>query len=125
MGPLPWQGGANVRQFGEQVQTAEALREMASNMIVIHEGKDDSEEYSKAFELMSKATRIYFLGFGYGATNLKRLGLERLNPPRLIAGTAMGLSTLSMQKIASVHGGRIRLNRGLDCLAFLKEMVLD
>lgn len=125
LGSLPWQGAANVRKFGENLPSAEALRQMASSMIVIHEGKDDSAEYAEAFRLMSEAKRIYFLGFGYGETNLKRLGTERLDARKTIQGTALGLPKLGLQSLQRSQRGRLRLLPGLDCLAFLKAVPLD
>lgn len=125
LGSLPWQGESNVRRFGEHLPSSDALRETANSMIVIHEGKDNSPEYEEARRLMSEANRIYFLGFGYGATNMKRLGLERLDPRKRIIGTALGLPKLGIQGLEKSFEHRLRLRSDLDCLAFLKEVPMD
>ena len=39
------------------------------------EGEDDSVEFGKARMLIENAKHLYFLGFGYHETNLRRLGL--------------------------------------------------
>ena len=51
--------------------------ESASNRIAIisEEGKDTAE-FKNASDLLKKAERIYFLGFGYHAVNLERLNLR-------------------------------------------------
>jgi len=122
LGQLPWQNYQTSLAFGAAEVRSEVLRTMAGSMVVIHEGKDDSQEYAEAFELMSAASRIYFLGFGYGATNLRRLGLDRLVQPKEVIGTAMGLSPFAIQNILREQSNRLKLQPGLDCSAFLKEV---
>ncbi len=39
------------------------------------EGEDDSLEFKKARLLIENAKHLYFLGFGYHETNLRRLGV--------------------------------------------------
>jgi len=65
----------------------------AKNSIkVMHEGTDKSEEFEQAHEKISKAQQLYFLGFGYHPTNLRRLNPDVLKKPNTIKGTIYGLS---------------------------------
>ncbi|MBW7990867.1 MAG: hypothetical protein FVQ84_12745 [Planctomycetes bacterium] len=51
-----------------------------------------SEEFDQAHDVISKAQRLFFLGFGYHPTNLKRLNPSILSKPNMIMGTVCGLS---------------------------------
>lgn len=66
------------------------------NIKIIHENSDESVEFYQARKMLKGAERIYFLGFGYHETNLRRLGINDLcnleDPIREICGTVYGLS---------------------------------
>ena len=87
MGLLPWQIGNGGAMFpygfldqktrnraNRRERTAAAiLVKMAEDIKIIHEANHDTEEFKLAHTAISKAKRIYFIGFGYGDTNLNRL----------------------------------------------------
>lgn len=66
------------------------------NIKIIHENIEEDLEFRQAFELLIAAKRIFFLGFGFNETNLKRLRIESLCHPDVpaqdICGTSYGLS---------------------------------
>ena len=66
------------------------------NIKIIHESSDEGTEFDQARQLLAGAERIYFLGFGYHETNLRRLRINDLcnpdDPIREICGTVYGLS---------------------------------
>jgi len=85
------------------------------NIKIIHENIEKDPEFNQAFELLMDAEYIYFLGFGFNETNLKRLRIESLCHPdvplKVICGTSYGLS----QKLFKiVNGYRKTPNRLID-----------
>ena len=85
LGPLPWQSedgipyGATMEKYTKESKDTIKLINRATEQIkVIHENQPTSPEFTDAFELLSAAERIYFLGFGYDQTNLKRLSIDKL-----------------------------------------------
>ncbi|MDD4876825.1 MAG: hypothetical protein PHQ86_06845 [Dehalococcoidales bacterium] len=56
------------------------IQSAAEQIIIISEGKDTSAEFQEASNLLKSGERIYFLGFGYNDTNLRRLKIDELPP---------------------------------------------
>lgn len=58
-----------------------ALETCISQIKIIHESINDGrdDDFEKAKHLLSDAERIYFVGFGFHATNVKRLGIDSLH----------------------------------------------
>lgn len=85
------------------------------NIKIIHENIEKDPEFNQAFELLMDAEYIYFLGFGFNETNLKRLRIESLCesdvPQKVICGTSYGLS---QKQIDLVKGYRKTPNRLID-----------
>ena len=85
------------------------------NIKIIHESIEENPEFNEAFELLMAAEHIYFLGFGFHETNLKRLRIESLCrsdvPEKVICGTSHGLS---QRQIQLVKGYRKTPNRLID-----------
>lgn len=124
MGSLQWQDQERFLQYGKRISTVDDLRKAMDSIVVIHESKDESPEYVRAFELLQAAERIYFLGFGFGATNLRRLGISRLDSNKIIKATAKGMSQLRREEIAGTSRLPIQLYPGTGCLDFLREVPL-
>jgi hypothetical protein len=58
--------------YGGAITSNDLLR-IKDEIKVIHETTHDTQEFEVAHNLLSQAERICFLGFGFHATNLKRL----------------------------------------------------
>lgn len=86
LGTLPWQGGLARPYVGKCYRKAE---EISNQIIVIPEQKEASPEFEEATKLILSAKRVYFLGFGYHPTNLKRLRINELG--QKARGTALEL----------------------------------
>jgi hypothetical protein len=147
LGPLPWQavggrsyvsqnllGDAHTNLFTSQLQAA------SEKIFVLSEGQQATSEYNKAFDYLSAAERIYFLGFGYHPQNMERLRLDELyyaddlltNPAIFMSGkfrsirfrgSAYGLGKAQMESLQN------RWHIGLpdntsDSLKFLKEYTI-
>ena len=85
------------------------------NIKIIHENIEKDPEFNQAFKLLMDSEHIYFLGFGFNETNLKRLRIELLCHPnvseKVICGTSYGLS---QKLIKLVKGYRKTPNRLID-----------
>ena len=84
----------------------------------ITDGRD--KEFTRAKELLSKADRIYLLGFGFGGRNVDRLGLKHLTPGRAIA-TAVGPTQHELNQLVSFLDSKIDLKIYQDCLGLLRN----
>lgn len=125
LGSLPYESNGYVVNYGKLLKEPRHLEMAAKSIIVIHEGQDESSEYKDAFDAISRAERVYSLGFGYGKTNLRRLGIDRLKGSIVIMGTCVGMSNLSISAIQSSTRNRIKLIHSEGCLDFLREVPLD
>lgn len=48
----------------------------AKEIKILHEGQSDSPQFAQARDLLEKAERVCFLGFGYHKSNMERLQLD-------------------------------------------------
>jgi hypothetical protein len=89
---------------------------------VIHEGAD-TEQFATAKKHIEWAQRVYFLGFGYHATNLGRLGVpESLKAKSPICGTTYGLTDQELYLVNKRLGRKLMdVGRGCDTLEFLRH----
>jgi hypothetical protein len=91
VGPLDWQvqGG---RKYSSTL-VPEEVRRAAQGIKIISEGRDDSPELQQAAGLISQANFIFFLGMGYHADNMRRLGLPVENrQERCFTGSGFALT---------------------------------
>lgn len=124
LGQLSWQHPDNHFDYGKRIKTSDDLLRVAKEIVVIHERTDESEEYAQAQELLKQAGRVYLLGFGFGETNLKRLGLSKLYSGITIRATALGLANVQRQEISKMKLPSIQLY-DKDCRRFFDEVPLD
>jgi len=129
LGALPWQS-QQARAY-VPTYTAEDIQSASEKIIVVSEGQETSPEFERAFKLMEKAERIYFLGFGYNRVNLQRLGVHKLpKRPQVIPnrlpfnarglGTAHGMEDAEMEAVKSRWDIFLPDNTS-DCLRFLRK----
>jgi hypothetical protein len=128
LGLLPWQG-EKPRPYSIDY-SPEDIHYSSEQIIVIPEVKETSEEFTLAYDLLEKAKIIYFLGFGYNRTNLKRLGIDKL-PQNMKAGrlgsldyspmtgTAKDMGLADQRTVESEWGIKLD-NNGYNCLEFLQ-----
>lgn len=98
LGTLPWLGESSKPYRPEC--TFKELEMASKQIIVIPEDVKTHNSFTRAFDLMSAADRICFLGFGYHDANLERLGTLNLgfvDFPK--TGTAYGLGISEMKYI--------------------------
>jgi len=94
LGSLPWQSTGKsqaVVAYDSNVRV-EHVRAAAESIRIIPEATTDTPEFIKARNLISTASRLLFLGFGYHPANMKRLVPESVKIPAHVSGTSLGLS---------------------------------
>lgn len=96
LGELPWQSGTPDQSRSvpyDSEGTAVYIRRGAENIKIIPEITRDTDEFVQARNLISKASRLLFLGFGYHPTNISRLFPESVRIiPKHVKGTSLHLS---------------------------------
>ena len=103
-------------------RTVENLKEGAKGIRMIHDDLDDAEEFRRAKELVSSASSILFLGFGYDKRTLRRLGVLEGSESSRVYGTAVGLQPDQMAEIREMFKERITLdNRSAIISAYLSR----
>jgi hypothetical protein len=118
LGLLPWQG-KNGRPY-ERVINAETLKICMDNIKIVHEDVAERDaEFQKAKQLMRDATRVYFLGFGYAATNMERLDVATLDATKTW-GTGIGISDGELLSIQTRSNRRIEVRQDWNCIGLLR-----
>ena len=100
---------------------------MASeNIKLIPENQELNPEFKQANTKLQLSERIYFLGFGFDATNMKKLGIGNLDDAKQIYGTSFGLSQQEIREIHVRSNKRIisERMRNTDVLSFLRDSPL-
>lgn len=126
LGKLKWDDEDQGLPYHGHVLNVEAVRQMSASMIVIHEGQDDSIEYREALQLMTRAERIYCIGFGYGRTNLQRLRLhDHAGRPGKVIGSYREITTPERRRVEGPGPFKVKLVQCADCSDFIRNVDLD
>ena len=136
---LPWEKtilSDYTREYSPEI-TPHFLRKSSTSLKIIYDKVDPNDpDFKKAKLLLRGARKIYFLGFGYHADNLERLGIKLLNsnsvgyssttttPPvsRIIEGTSFKLPQDLKERIPKIY--RIRFpNHDWDINEFFEQKI--
>lgn len=118
--PLKWQGSLDRASYGEHPDEFWP-KKYVDNLKIIYEA-ENTPEVEQARELVKKAQRIFFLGFGYAKENLEILQLPNIIGSQRIYGTAFGLSSTEISRITHrLEIGATPIIEPWDCLRLLKE----
>jgi hypothetical protein len=104
------------------VVTPEAINQCVTEIKIIRELADVTEEFEQVHRLMSEASIVCFLGFGYHRTNILRLRVFELEGKRVL-GSAYGLEDDERRRIrrlfepVKIHLG----HRGEDACDFIRR----
>lgn len=114
------------------------VRAAEKELVIIPEGRDDLPTVVAAQKLIESAERICFLGFGFDATNVRRLGapggfLNQYQVPKRTIATRIGLTDAECQRaIFGLFGNDGAKNNQwnnfykLNCIGTLREsLILD
>lgn len=130
LGVLPWQNDSSrftsrVRKYDHNAASEEILI-AAKSIRIIHEGVslEKDETFSAARRILSNAARVYFLGFGFHPTNVRRLGLFDFARAEMKA-TATGLTSNEVNSLNTYLKGIVKFSRNSnDCLGFVRNEVI-
>jgi len=128
LGALPWQESQEIKKkYDEHIDydsrnNLKIIYKLSEQINIISDDKLNISEFNTSFENMSSARYIYFLGFGYNETNMKRLRIKdvKIKDPHQIRGTAFNLG---QSEIAYIKG-KLTIDladSSYDCLAFMKN----
>ena len=119
---MPWQG-AKTRPYVPEL-SVQALEICVDNIKLVHEEleADRSKVFNQAQKLMEHAEKVYFLGFGFGALNMERLGLIDLPANKAIA-TAEGFTQAEVNIISTKLGGKISMYPQYNVNSLFREVV--
>lgn len=120
---IPWQGQRTVIEYGDNEIDERKMQIITRQIKVVHEELTDGrdKDFEQAKELLGKASRVYLLGFGFGARNVQRLGLADL-APRRFQGTAYGMTQREASNCSHMSGVKVQLFEQFQCLQFLREI---
>jgi len=124
LGYLPWQNDIDSRPF-EPLVNHEVLNTCIKSIKVVHEdsSKDGRDaDFREAQRLLGLAEYVYFLGFGYGPTNMERLGVRSL-APKIIRGTGFGLTGNECSAVKVKSDDRVTPTGGATCIGLLRDYV--
>jgi len=116
LGNLPAESNNNSRNYHGGI-TPKNLDICRKGIKIIHEGIDEDEQFQKAHKFIKGARKIWFLGFGYDITNLKRLKLPELinNGTQSLYGTTYKMEYGEViNKVHSALQAKIDLNNIID-----------
>ncbi len=118
---LDWQELESRIEYGRDINLIDIQR-LADKLRIIYE-EEENPALEEARELISKAKRVFFLGFGYAKENCEVLKLpEVLNAKPRIYGTALDFTTKEIQSIRGMfHQHSVVHIHNLDSLALLRE----
>ena len=111
-------------------QDINAIKKAIAGIKVLHETTISSPELEEARALISNASLICIIGFGYLATNLKRLRIAEVassfkDTGGMIYGSAFGLGDARKRMIQSAFFDRIMFGgRNQGALDFLQDYVV-
>jgi len=88
LGNLPWTKSNGIAY--DYNVLPDQLKSMAEG-IDIMSSERETANWKRAHELLFNATYIYFIGFGYDETNLRRLKIRDCMKEKTIRGTAVGV----------------------------------
>ncbi len=99
---LPHYLSENGRTYGSEV-TPEAIEKCVTEIKIMSDLADETEEFRQAHKLISEARKLCFLGFGYHRTNVSRLRvpeiLTSLDSQHGLLGSAYGLAKAERARV--------------------------
>lgn len=120
LGLLPWQTQqGNSRPYVNEV-TAEFVKTAANGIRVIHEASDE-DALRSVDSTLTWAHRIFFIGFAYDETNVKRLKVQNRKASKV--GSCYLMTNLEQNVVRRLIDGIQLAGPHLDAIGFLREHV--
>lgn len=100
------------------------ISKMSSGISFVHEAGSSKAE--KIEDTLTQAKQIYFLGFGYHLSNLKKIGIKHLkDTSKYVSGTALGLGAQEIDEIKAITDNNMKLSGAhrVKVLGFMEDYV--
>jgi hypothetical protein len=138
LGPLPEISNGGGVPFGLDTERRpdlagalqQYLAQSADSIRIVHQANPNDEFFTRARELLSDARQVFFLGFGFGATNVQRLQVMRIPRGASVMCSAYQLTEAEQAELISepfltasrVLDHDLRIGRAeWDCRRLLRE----
>src|SRR5206468_6740127 len=109
LGAIPEVSGADGLAYGSTL-TPDAVRTAAAGLRIIHENPTADQPVAQAREILETAHRVYFLGFGFHAANLERLGVPSSCAGKRVYASAKGVSSPEWELIQRRFGINLEID---------------
>ncbi len=129
LGYLEWQN--DPEKIGKRAYVSdtrwESINTVKNGIKIISETTDRSDELSRAHELLRQAEKVFFLGFGYHDTNMRRLLVPFKNGDtydyrnKWVGGTCFGLTDAQICMIRDRYGSIQLGSPAYDTLHYLND----
>lgn len=98
--------------------------EMMANSIQLIDARDPgSKKMTDIHRIMSRAERVFFLGFGFADENLYVLDIPRSIEGKSVYGTAKGYTNTEIKRVREKLSARNPNIHNMDCLSLLREFL--
>jgi len=128
LGALPYTGAVLARPYNSNI-SPEVLNIATKRIKIIHEGVEHGQQFELAHKFLFESEVVCFLGFGYHALNMERLGIKNGMSGSLkgkqVIGSSFGLTNAQSSQMYGRYGFQLRPGRfeyqNWNVLQFLRE----
>jgi hypothetical protein len=109
---------------------SEHIERAAKSIRIVHQANPEDSAFALARKLLAEAHRVFFLGFGFGATNVERLRVRGIRPGASVICSAFQLTDAEQSELIQepflsstrTLGHDLRIGRSeWDCRRVLRE----
>lgn len=100
---LPWEDPQRGCPYARKGFTPDIFN-IAEKMILPN---DENEVFNEAYRIIEKAEIIYFLGFGYDESNLRKLGINLISKCKKVFSTGYNLPVARQNTINNIFGKEV------------------
>lgn len=127
LGSIADEDGESGRRYLHRVDR-DCVQIAADGIRIIHEAAEKDEEYIKIGELAPRYSRIVFLGFGYGSTNVNRLGKVGLFRQKEVLGSTFKMGEAEVRDTVTLlrhYADVVKIDKhpSLSALEYLRNLV--
>lgn len=122
LGGLPYLTESEARPYVPKL-TPELVKVAAAQILIVHEVDGLGPAFERAHELLSKAAKVCFLGFGYLPANVVRLQINQLCREGVLIGTAFDMQDAERNRAVGLFKNGLSLSNE-NVLSFLRSRLM-
>jgi hypothetical protein len=105
------------------IPSSDSISEFGEQIITLHQGQENSKEFSMARNWLENTNRVMFLGFGFHPENMRRLRVQDWSKTQTtVVGSTHGLVGQEVGRVSKLFNNNVRLE-DRDCLALIRHNV--